>query len=235
MIVKAIKTSIFSEGDDLFEFITRHIPKLKNGSILVVTSKIVALSEGRVAEPKNKKEHDEIIRRESSWALKTKQGTLTEKGGVLMWNAGADESNTSGKLILLPRDSFKAAQKLHSHLLQHYKIRMLGVILSDSRIMPRRAGVVGIAIGYAGFKGTREYRGKEDLFGREYHLTQTDVADSLASAAVLLMGEGSERQPLCVIENAPVEFTSRVRRNELVISRKDDMYAPLFKKISGRK
>lgn len=103
------------------------------------------------------------------------------------------------------------------------------MIITDSRIMPLRAGVVGVALGYAGFKGLRDYRGKKDIFGRKLKYTQTDMADALASAAIAVMGEGSERQPLCVIENAPVEFTVRTNKRELLVSPADDMYRPLFK------
>jgi coenzyme F420-0:L-glutamate ligase/coenzyme F420-1:gamma-L-glutamate ligase len=100
--------------------------------------------------------------------------------------------------------------------------------------MPLRAGVVGVALGYAGFKGLRDYRGKKDVFGRKLKITQTDVADSLATAAILAMGEGNERQPLAIVTHAPVEFTDRVNRKELLIPFKDDMYRPLFK-ISARR
>jgi coenzyme F420-0:L-glutamate ligase/coenzyme F420-1:gamma-L-glutamate ligase len=93
-----------------------------------------------------------------------------------------------------------------------------------------RTGVTGLALGYAGFKGIRDYRGKSDLFGRKLKVAVTDVADSLATAATLVMGEGAERQPLVVIEDAPVEFVGRVNRKEVQISAKDDMYATLFRK-----
>ncbi len=95
--------------------------------------------------------------------------------------------------------------------------------------MPLRAGVVDIALGDAGFKGLRDYRGTKDVFGRKLKFTQTDIADSLATAAVLTMGEGKEQRPLCIIEGAPVEFCEKVNRNELKIALKDDMYRPLFK------
>ena len=149
---------------------------------------------------------------------------------MILANAGVDESNADGKLILLPRDSFKVSQRIRSSILQNTRITKLGVIITDSRVLPLRAGVVGVALGYAGFKGLRDYRGKRDIFGRILKFTQTNIADSLATAAVLAMGEGSERQPLCIIEGAPVEFTKRVNKKELLISPKDDMYAPLFKR-----
>src|SRR3989344_2817497 len=227
MQVRPVKTRIFKQGDDLIAFVEKYIPKLENGSILAGTSKGVALAEGRVASVKDK---EKTIRRESTWAKKTKHVWLTEKAGMILANAGVDESNADGKLILLPRDSFKVSQRIRSSILQNTRITKLGVIITDSRVLPLRAGVVGVALGYAGFKGLRDYRGKRDIFGRILKFTQTNIADSLATAAVLAMGEGSERQPLCIIEGAPVEFTKRVNKKELLISPKDDMYAPLFKR-----
>jgi coenzyme F420-0:L-glutamate ligase len=225
MKIQAIKTSVFKEGGNLVRFIAVHAPKLKDGAVLAVTSKIVALAEGRTA---SLKDAEKIIRAESDWALKTKYVWLTEKDGMILANAGVDESNADGKLVLLPKDSFKTANVLHRALLKHYRVKKLGVIITDSRVTPLRAGVVGVALGYAGFKGVRDYRGKKDLHGRKLKFTQTDVADSLATAATLAMGEGSERQPLAVITDAPVEWTNRVNKKELLIPLKDDMYAPLF-------
>ncbi len=232
MNVRPVKTRIFKEGEDLLAFITEHIPKLKNGSVLVITSKVIALAEERTASAKDK---EEIIRAESTWALKTKYVWLTMKDGMMLANAGVDESNADGKLILLPKNSFATAKRLRSSLLQNYKIRKLGVAIIDSRIMPLRAGVVGIALGYAGFRGLRDYRGKKDVFGRTLKFTQTDVADSLATAATLTMGEGSERQPLAVITGAPVEFVERVNKKELLIPFDEDMYRPLFRTPMRRK
>ncbi len=227
MNVWPVKTRVYEEGEDLAAFITAHVPKLKNGSILAVTSKIVALAEGRTADPK---QFDEIVRSESTWAMKTKYVWLTEKDGMILANAGVDASNAGGKLILLPKDSFKSAQALHRALKKFYKVKLMGVVITDSRVVPLRAGVVGVALGYAGFKGVRDYRGKKDIHGRKLKFTQTDIADSLATAATLMMGEGSERQPLAVIEGAPVEFVEQVNKRELLIPPKDDMYAPLFRR-----
>ena len=231
MNVRAIRTRVFREGDDLAAFIVAHVPKLKDGSILAVTSKIVALAEGAVVQTLTARAKDALIRAESEWQLQAKHGKITLKDGLLMWNAGIDESNAKGNLILLPKDSFVSAKKLRSSLLQNYKIRKLGIIITDSRVMPLRAGVVGVALGYAGFKGLRDYRGTKDMFGRKLKFTQTDIADSLATAAILTMGEWKEQRPLCIIEDAPVEFTEKVSRKELVITPKDDMYRPLFRDV----
>jgi coenzyme F420-0:L-glutamate ligase/coenzyme F420-1:gamma-L-glutamate ligase len=100
--------------------------------------------------------------------------------------------------------------------------------------MPLRSGVVGIALGYAGFKGFRDYRGKPDIYGRKLKFSSTDVADSLATVAVFLMGEGDEKQPLALIQDVPVEFCERVNRNELHIDIENDMFKPFFQKMLRR-
>jgi coenzyme F420-0:L-glutamate ligase len=235
MKVASVRTRVFKKREDLTAFITANVRGLKDGSILAVTSKIIALAQGRVVVAKSLKEKEKIIRGESEWAMKTKYVWLTEKDGMILANAGVDESNADGKLILLPKDSFRSVDLLRKKLRKHYKLKKLGVVITDSRIMPLRAGVVGVALGYAGFKGLRDYRGKKDMFGRKLKFTQTDIADSLATAAVLAMGEGSERQPLAVITDAPVEFTERVNKKELLIPLKDDMYAPLFRTAARKK
>ena len=92
-------------------------------------------------------------------------------------------------------------------------------------------GIVGVALGYAGFKGVKSYIGKKDIFDRVLKMSQTDVADSLATSAVLCMGEGKEQQPLALITNAPIEFVKKINKKELIINLKDDLYLPLFGSI----
>jgi F420-0:gamma-glutamyl ligase len=231
MKITPLRTGIFKEGENLVAFIRKNVKKLPERSVLVVTSKIVALSERRTAIAKNEKEKEQWIKKESQWAMRTKYVWLTIRDGLVMASAGIDESNANGKLILLPKDSFKAAANLQKQLRKIYKVRELGLLITDSRIFPLRNGVVGVALGYAGFKGIKDYRGTPDLFGRKFHFSKTDVADSLATAAVLPMGEGRERQPLAIITGAPIEFTDRVNRKELEIDIKEDLYQPLFAKI----
>lgn len=227
MQVIAIKTRVFRENGDLLAFVCRHVPVLKNGSILAVTSKVVALAEGRTAAVSQK---EALIKKESAWAVRThKKWWWTEKDGQLLVNAGIDESNGAGKLVLLPRDSYSSASSLRQKLMKHYRIRKLGVVITDSRISPMRRGVTALALGYAGFRGVRDYRGKPDVFGKRLQVTMTDVADSVATAAALVMGEGKERQPLAVIEGAPVQFIARVDRGEVRIPAKDDMYRAMMR------
>lgn len=235
MKVQAIKTRIFREGENLDKFILEYIPRLKEGSILVVTSKIVALSERRTAVVKGAKEKEKLVRSESELAIRTKYVWLTIKDGMIMANAGIDESNADGKLILFPRDSFKTAAALRTKLRKHHRLKKLGVLITDSRAFPLRAGVVGVAAGYAGFRAIKDYRGTPDMFGKPFRYSRVDIADGLATAAVLEMGEGREQRPLAIIEKAPVEFCETVDRNELKIDIKDDLYQPLFEKLPRKK
>lgn len=231
MLVKVFKTRIFKEGENLFDFIRARVKHIPEKSVLVVTSKIVALSERRTSEIKNSRTKEEIIKSESDWALHTKYVWLTIKDGLVLASAGVDESNANGKLILLPKNSFSAASEILKKVKKFYKVKNVGVIITDSRLFPLRAGIVGVALGYAGIKGIRDYRGKPDIFGRKLKISQVDVADSLSTAAVLVMGESNERQPLAIIEKAPVEFTNKISRRELLINPKDDIYAPIFKNL----
>ena len=231
MIIQPIKARVFREGDDLFALIIDYFKKLPEESVIVVTSKIVALSEKRTAVAENFQTKENLIRAESDLAIPTKYVWLTVKDGMVMASAGIDESNANGKLILLPKDSFKTARNLRNKLRDHYGVRHLGVLITDSRIIPLRAGVTGVAVGYAGFRGIRDYRGTPDIFGRKFKFSRTNIADGLATAAVLVMGEGNERQPLAIIEKAPVEFCDRVKRAELRIDIQEDMYRPLFLKL----
>ncbi|MES2409413.1 MAG: coenzyme F420-0:L-glutamate ligase [Patescibacteria group bacterium] len=229
MIVKPIKTRIFNENEDLISFIKTYINKLKENSVLVITSKIVALAEGGTIIVMSKKEKEAIMRKESKAVIKTKIVNLTLKDGMLMAGAGIDESNANGKLVLLPRDSFKVANELHQKLKKIYKIKNLGIIITDSRTFPLRAGVIGVTTGFAGFKGIRDYRGRPDIFGRKMQFSRTNNADCLATAAVFLMGEADETCPLAIIEGAPLEFIDqKTRRNALSISIESDMYKPLL-------
>src|SRR3989338_3876088 len=153
MEIKPIKTRVFRENEDLPSFIFKYIKKIPEKSILVITSKIVALSEGRTKEIDLSIPHDrmreKIIKSESEYMLRTKYTWLTIKDGMVMSSAGIDESNAAGKIVLLPKNSFKMAGAIRRKLKKKYRIKNLGVLITDSRLFPLRAGIVGAAIGYA--------------------------------------------------------------------------------------
>ncbi len=233
MQITPIKTRIFRENEDLFSFVLKHIKKLPEKSILAVTSKIVSLAEDRTVEYKNERQRIKLIKQESEFALRLKHVWLSIKDNMVMANSGIDQSNTNGKMVLLPKNSFRSAGFLRKKLMQKFHLKNFGVLVTDSEFMPLRVGALGVALGYAGFSGIRNYIGKKDIFGRIFKFSRTNIADSLATSAVLCMGEGKEQQPLAVITNAPVIFTKKVKRNELVINPKKDIYAPLFKNLKS--
>ncbi len=220
--IQPIKTRIFKENENLLAFLKEHVKTLPEKTVVIVTSKIVALSEGRTAVIENARTKERLIRAESDMAVETKYVWLTVKDGMLMASAGIDESNAQGKLILLPKDSFKAADLIRTGLKKLYGVKDIGVILTDSRTIPFRSGVNGVALGYAGYRGTA------DLFGRKLTFSKTNMADGLATAAVIVMGEGDECQPLALITGAPVEFQETIDKSELHIDIEDDMYKPIL-------
>ena len=235
MQIKPIKTEIFKENEEIIPFILKYVKKIEENSILVISSKIVALSEGRVILNLNIKAKERLIKKESELAIKTKLVWFTIKDGMVMASAGIDESNVNGICILLPKNSFDSAELILKKLKKIFKVKKLGIIISDSGILPLRAGVIGVALGYAGFQGVRDYRGTNDIFGRNLKFSRTDVADSLATGATLCMGEGAERQPLAVITDAPVIFKQKTDRKELIISKREDIYAPFFENLKVKK
>lgn len=233
MNLQPIKTRVFVENENIVDFIVAHVPQLAECSVLAVTSKIVSLSEGRTVpfEGANK---DELIQSESEFAIKTQWAWLTIKDGSVLPSAGVDESNAQGVYILLPKNSFASAAYIRNALCTHYSIQHLGVLVTDSRTAPLRSGVTAVGLGWAGFNGIRDYVGQNDIFGRPFKYERVNVADSLATAAALVMGEGAEQQPLAIIADAPVEFTNEdIDPASVRIDPNDDLYKPLFDALSN--
>ena len=122
--------------------------------------------------------------------------------GIVSANAGIDQSNIDhgqGECaLLLPEDPDRSAQQLREALQQRTGKR-LGVIISDSVNRPWRLGSIGIAIGCAGVKALDDRRGTSDLYGRELKITMTNRADSIATAALMVMGEATESIPAAIV------------------------------------
>ncbi len=230
MQVTAVHTDVFEEGTDLVAFIVRFIPHVPENTVLAVSSKVVALWKNNTVPYESAAQKEVLIQQHSTSALKTPLAWLTIKDGMVMTNAGIDESNANGKLIFLP-DCYACAEELCTALKRQWHVQNLGVVITDSMILPLRAGVIAAAVGYSGCKGVKDLRGKPDIFGKALKTTLVDVADSLATAAALVMGEADEQCPLCVIENAPVVFTEQTDRNELKYPATDDLYTPLLQAV----
>lgn len=246
MIVKAIKTRILvPPQDDLLACLSESIKTLKERSVVVVTSKVVSIWEGRCVPTGNVKDKDELIRKEADHYLERDVAPEalvmhTIKNNIFIPSAGIDESNAKNHYILWPKDSKKSAKKIWEWLRSKYKLREIGVIISDSHTIPARRGAMGISLAHYGFNPLRDYRGAADLFGRELKMSQTDVADGLAAAAVLVMGEGKEGTPVAVIEDGPgIEFVAGEKKfrkgEEFELKSKYDLYWPLFSAVRWKK
>lgn len=241
MKVKAIKTRKFlPPKDDLWNLLSA-IKFLKENSVVAITSKVVSIGEGR-SVPINSANKDELIIKEADkylprdlvpneWAM------YTLKNNMLVASAGIDESNGNDFYILWPEDPESSAKEIWSFLKEKFKLQNLGVIITDSRLIPLRRGVVGFAISYFGFKPLKDYRGKKDIFGREFQMETSDIPDSLATAAVLEMGEGAESQPIAIISDVPyLEFTGSNFNPEslddsLDIPEKEDLFYPFLSSV----
>lgn len=234
LAVHPIRTDIFRPRGDLAAFIDRATPRafIHEGIVVVVTSKIVSLAENCLVPRESVADKAELVRREADVFMgEIGHGSfLTVKQGLLIPSAGIDESNSeSGEFILFPVDPFASAERLRKELAKAWGVRDLGVVITDSHTSPLRRGVTGICLSYAGFKALRSLVGQKDLFGRELRMTQMNLADGLAATAVMMMGEGSECQPLAVIENAPVAFADQSDRADLQMPLEEDLYYPLLR------
>lgn len=241
MIVKAIKTRKFlPPRDNLEQLLGQSIKSLRDRSIVAVTSKIVAIGEGRTIPLEKFPDKDELIIREADKylprSLAPNEWTMhTIKNNLLSAAAGIDESNALGHYILWPQDSQKSARKIWQMLRKKFKLDNLGVIITDSRLIPLRRGVVGISLGHFGFEPLKDYRGTPDLFGRQFRMETLNLPDSLASAAVLEMGEGAEQTPLAIITDIRgVNFTLRPV-SDLKIDEKEDVFSPLIFSVNWKK
>jgi putative folate metabolism gamma-glutamate ligase len=245
MKVTGVKTrKVLPTDRDLFKFLDASLPRLKERSILAITSKVAAILEGAVV-PMQGTDKKKLIAREADLWLPPRPRskyniTLTVKNGILAATAGIDESNGDGWYILWPRDPQKTANAVRKHLMKKFRLRNLGVILTDSASRSLRRGTFGIAIAHSGFRALKDYIGTRDLFGRKMKMTKSNHMEALATAAVLLMGEGAEQMPLAVIEDAPfIEFQngnpSRAELTDLRVGMNEDLYAPLLKGAKWRK
>ncbi len=231
MQLTPIRTTVFTQGTNLPSFIRQFIPSVQENTVLAISSKVVALWKNNTVPYKSAQQKEQLIIAQSRAALKTPLAWLTIKEGMVMTNSGIDESNANGKLVLLP-DCYACAQELRTALAKIWGVQNLGIVITDSMILPLRAGVIAAAVGYAGFKGVKDLRGQADIFGKPLQTTLVDVADSLATAAALLMGEANEQCPLCVIEKAPVVFTEKTDRNEIKYPVEHDLYTPLLQAVN---
>lgn len=236
MNIKAIKTERITDTQDLNILVDKYLPEtIGEGSVIVVTSKIVSLCEGRVV-PSHFIEKNKLVEQEADKIIPNPDAiddriVLTYTHHMLIPSAGIDESNSNGNYILYPKDLFLSAKKLWTYLKQKRSLNRFGVLITDSHTTPLRRGVTGIALAWWGFNPTRSYIGTSDLFGKPLRVTHINIADALAASAVFNMGESSECTPIAVISDIPhiVFNTSEHAITEIAIDPQEDLYRPLLK------
>jgi putative folate metabolism gamma-glutamate ligase len=244
MKITSIKTNkIRPHKQTLFEVLDKYLTAVKEQSIVVITSKIVSVCEGRIVKI-GKAGKKDLVEKEAEYFLPPEESkynvTLTIKGNLLMPTAGIDESNAAGYYILWPQNPQKTANEVRRYLRKRFSVKKVGVIITDSKTTPLRWGTTGVAIVYSGFSALNNYIGKKDIFGRKFHIQKANIIDALAASAVLVMGEGAEQTPLAIIEDVPfVRFKeknpSRKELKDLNINIDDDLYGPLLKSVKWRR
>ncbi len=237
-----IKTrAMLPPKDDLYDLLDHDLPRLKENDILFITSKIVAIHQGRCVKIEPGVNKDDLIKKEAEKYIPRVKipknfVILTLKNHTLIPSSGIDKSNGNGYYILWPKHINSEAQTICKYLKKKHNIKKLGVVITDSHTIPLRYGVLGISIGFFGLKPLIDYRGHLDIFGEKLWITRANIVDSFAATAVLLMGESAEQTPLLILRNAPlVKFTNQPSQHQLVIPQNQDIYRPLLKAFRSRK
>ena len=238
---------IIKTGDNLAELICQAAEKqgtpIENGDIIVVSHIIVSRAEGRVvnlsevrpspfamqlAKELNKDPRIvEVVLRESKGIVRMGDGKLiTEtRHGFVCANSGVDISNVpdKNKVALLPRDPDASAREIREEI-KRITGKDTAVIISDTHGRPLREGEINIAIGVAGIKPIRDRRGEKDLFGYTLRIKRTAIADELASAAELVIGQASEGIPVAIIRGYKYPRSEEAKATELIRPREKDLF-----------
>jgi coenzyme F420-0:L-glutamate ligase/coenzyme F420-1:gamma-L-glutamate ligase len=179
-------------GDDLAALLARALladggPGLRDGDILVVTSKVVSKAEGRVVQASRE---DAIAAETARVVARRGETTIAQtRHGFVLAAAGVDESNTApGTVVLLPEDPDASARRLRKSLRDRAGAAV-GVIVTDTMGRPWRAGQTDTAIGAAGVVVALDHRGETDTFGKTLEVTVAAVADEIAAAGDLVKGK----------------------------------------------
>ena len=235
------------EGDKLAELIVDAAEKqgtsIKERDVIIVTHKVVSKTEGQTVNldeispseqakeiaPKTGKEPAfvEAVLRETREIVRIGPNSLiTEnRNGVISANAGIDKSNVEGEknVVLLPRNPDESARKIRSDV-KRLTNQEVAVIISDTNGRPLRMGEINVAIGVAGIKPTRDRRGEKDLFGYVLRVKQTAVADELASAAELVIGQANEGIPVAIIRGYTYQTVENASARDLTRPKEADLF-----------
>lgn len=216
-----VQQAAFDLHSTIIESVAASGEALRDGDVLAVSSKYTAISEGRVialdavevsaaALALAERYHmnpkiAQLVMDEADHIFGGIPGfLLTAKEGIISPNAGIDRSNIpNGYAVLFPKQPYDSARRIRAALRARLNVDV-GVILTDSWLMPGRLGTSGVALATAGFRPIQDERGKNDLFGNPMQVTQRGIADSLCVCAQMVMGERDEATPLAIIRNSGV-------------------------------
>ncbi len=221
--------------------------QLENDDILVIAQKIISKSEGRMVdittitpssqaiELAQKADKDprvvELMLQESNEVVRVRVGTIIveHKLGFVCANAGIDHSNVAGSgnenqefVLLLPKDPDQSARNIRDQIKQKTG-KDIGVMIIDSHGRAWRNGTVGICIGLSGLPALIDERGWKDLFGYTLKITVVGVADELAAAASLMMGQAAEGKPAVLVRGFPYPLREGSLQ-ELIRPKSQDMF-----------
>jgi coenzyme F420-0:L-glutamate ligase/coenzyme F420-1:gamma-L-glutamate ligase len=192
-------------GADLAAMIAESAPWLRDGDVLVVTSKIVSKAEGQLVEvppggPERETARAQVLTSETARPVARRGHThiVQTHHGFVMASAGIDASNVErSRLVLLPKDPDASARALRTALRERFGVDV-AVIVSDTMGRPWRYGLTDVALGAAGLDPILDHRGETDPYGNEMHITQMAVADELSAAAELVKGK-FDQVPVAVV------------------------------------
>ena len=253
----SVKLPLIKKNDPLLDIMFKYIKEsgevLKEGDIIVITSKIIATSQGRITNlddvkiisDKAKKlaqkydmdeRYVELILNEAAQIIGgMKHVILAKVNDFLIANAGIDQSNAGlNNVVYLPNNMKEVAWNYRDQLKEKYNIKKLGLIIADSRVQPLRKGTIGIAVATAGFEPIEDLRGHPDLFGRPLQITMRAIADDLTSAAQFLLNEADQQTPIVIIRGAQVEFTENPQTTP-EMSPEECLYMNIFSKYLLKK
>jgi coenzyme F420-0:L-glutamate ligase/coenzyme F420-1:gamma-L-glutamate ligase len=177
------------EGDDLAALLDG--VDLRDGDVVVVTSKVVSKAEGRLVEATTEEDRQRLIDNESVREVARRGATriVETRHGFVLASAGVDTSNVDkGLIALLPEDPDGSAERLRDSIKRRYGVTV-AVVVSDTFGRPWRRGLTDVAIGVAGMGAIRDFVGATDGYGNELNMTQVAEADEIAAAAELVMGK----------------------------------------------
>lgn len=238
---------IVKAGDNIAKLICEAAEKqgtpIQDGDIIVVTHVVVSRAEGRivnlseivpsafamkVAELYGKDPAlVEVVLREAKNIRRMADGKIITEThhGFVCANSGVDKSNVPGEncVALLPEDPDASARKIRSEIKRLTGCEV-AVIISDTHGRPFRQGEVNVAVGVSGIKPIRDRRGEKDLFGYVLRVKQTAVADELASAAELVIGQADEGIPAAIIRGYKFLKSEDAKATELVRPREKDLF-----------